>query len=152
MPLQPCQLVAPKLHAFPRLRLPGIRRWWKLSGGQYLDSRDRESFSSSEKFIFNPTAWVLRYKAKLWNGRLFGNDLACGGRQRGNLLHRLFEFVFASDSSIDWQNCLTLADGSVVGKGMAKTYSRRRAPICGCRETRSLRSASWMKGSGRSGY
>ena len=100
----PLPLVAPKLYAFPRLRLAGIRRWWKLSGGQYLDPRDRESFSSSEKFIFNPTAWVLRYKAKLWNGRLLGTDLVCGGRQRGNLLHRLFELVFASVPPIDWQN------------------------------------------------
>jgi hypothetical protein len=100
----PLPLVAPKLYAFPRLRLAGIRRWWKLSGGQYLDPRDLESFSSSEKFIFNPTAWVLRYKAKLWNGRLLGTDLVCGGRQRGNLLHRLFEMVFASDPPIDWRN------------------------------------------------
>ena len=98
------QFVAPKLQAFPHLRLPAIRRWWKLSGGQYLDPRDRESFSSSEKFIFNPTAWVLRYKAKLSKGRLFGNDLTCDSRQKGNLLHRLNEFVFASDSSVDWQN------------------------------------------------
>ena len=89
-------LVAPTLHAFPRLRLPGIRRWWKLSDGQYLDSRDLESFSSAQKFIFNPTAWVLRYKAKLRTGRLFGNDITCGVRQRGNLLHRLNEIVFAS--------------------------------------------------------
>jgi hypothetical protein len=88
------QLVLPKLHAFPHLRLPEIRRWWELSSGQYLDARDRESFSSSENFIFNPNAWVLQYKAKLRNGRLFGNDLTCGNRQRGNLLHRLFEFVF----------------------------------------------------------
>jgi hypothetical protein len=104
----PLPLVAPKLYAFPRLRLAGIRRWWKLSGGQYLNSRDRESFSSSEKFIFNPTAWVLRYKAKLWNGRLLGTDLVCGGRQRGNLLHRLFELVFASDPPIDWWNASRL--------------------------------------------
>jgi hypothetical protein len=104
----PLPLVAPKLYAFPRLRLTGIRRWWKLSGGQYLNSRDRESFSSSEKFIFNPTAWVLRYKAKLWNGRLLGTDLVCGGRQRGNLLHRLFELVFASDPPIDWWNASRL--------------------------------------------
>jgi RecB family exonuclease len=96
-------LVAPKLHPFPHLRLPGIRRWWKLSSGLYLDPRDRESFSSSSKFIFNPTAWVLGYKAKLSHGYLFGNDLTCGSCQRGNLLHRLNEFVFASDSSIDWQ-------------------------------------------------
>ena len=104
----PLPLVAPKLYAFPRLRLAGIRRWWKLSGGHYLNSRDRESFSSSEKFIFNPTSWVLRYKAKLWNGRLLGTDLACGGRQRGNLLHRLFELVFASDPPIDWRNASRL--------------------------------------------
>ena len=96
-------LVAPKLHAFPHLNLPGIRRWWKLSGGQCLDPRVRESFSSSENFIFNPIAWVLQYKAKLGNGRLIGNDLTCGYLQRGNLLHRLNEFVFASDSSIDWR-------------------------------------------------
>jgi len=104
----PLPLVAPKLYAFPRLRLAGIRRWWKLSGGQYLDPRDLESFSSSEKFIFNPTAWVLRYKAKLWNGRLLGTDLVCGGRQRGNLLHRLFELVFASVPPIDWLNAKRL--------------------------------------------
>jgi RecB family exonuclease len=99
-------IVAPKLHPFPHLKLPGIRRWWKLSGGQYLDPRDRESFSSAKKFVFNPTAWVLEYKAKLRNGRLFGNDLTCDNRQRGNLLHRLFEFVFASHSSIDWRTAL----------------------------------------------
>jgi hypothetical protein len=104
----PLPLVAPKLYAFPRLRLAGIRRWWKLSGGQYLSSRDRESFSSSEKFIFNPTAWVLRYEAKLWNGRLLGTDLVCGGRQRGSLLHRLFELVFDSDPPIDWWNASRL--------------------------------------------
>jgi hypothetical protein len=96
-------LVAPKLHPFPHLKLPGIRRWWKLSGSQYLDQRVRESFSSSEKFIFDPISWVLHYKAKLTNGSLFGNDLALGYLQRGNLLHRLNEFFFASDSSINWQ-------------------------------------------------
>ncbi len=35
----PVPLVAPKLYAFPHLRLAGIRRWWKLSGGQYLDAK-----------------------------------------------------------------------------------------------------------------
>ena len=97
------QLVAPRLHAFPRRGLPGIRRWWKLSSGQHLDSRDLESFSSAQKFIFNPSAWVLRYKAKLRTGRLFGNDITCGVRQRGNLLHRLIEIIFAPGSSVDWK-------------------------------------------------
>jgi hypothetical protein len=99
---QAWQLVVPKLQPFPHLRLPEIRRWWKLSGGQYLDPRGRESFSSSENFIFNPIAWVLQYKAKLSTGSLFGNDLTCGSRQRGNLLHRLFEFAFALNSFSNW--------------------------------------------------
>ena len=97
------QLVAPRFHAFPRRGLPGIRRWWKLRSGQHLDSRDLESFSSAQKFIFNPSAWVLRYKAKLRTGRLFGNDITCGVRQRGNLLHRLIEIIFAPGSSVDWR-------------------------------------------------
>jgi hypothetical protein len=144
-------LVAPKLYAFPHLRLAGIRRWWKLSGRQYLNSRDRESFSSSEKFIFNPAAWVLRYKAKLCYGRLLGTDLVCGGRQRGNLCM----------VCLSWFSLLILpliggmphACRWIFGwKRKGKTYSRWRAPICACQDTRSLRRASWMKGSGPSGY
>ena len=114
------QLVVPKLHAFPHLRLPEIRRWWKLSGGQYLDPRGRESFSSSENFIFNPIAWVLQYKAKLSTGSLFGNDLTCGSRQRGNLLHRLFEFVFALNSSSNWQT----ASRSQVDQWLEKEWQK----------------------------
>jgi hypothetical protein len=123
-------LVAPKLHAFPRLKLPGIRRWWRLSSGQYLDPRDRESFSSSENFIFNPTAWVLEYKAKLRKGCLFGNDLTCDNRQRGNLLHRLFEFVFASHSSIDWRTALRPQVDQWLEKewGLVMTFRQPPAP------------------------
>jgi PD-(D/E)XK nuclease superfamily len=95
--------VAPVLETFPRRQLPRIRRWWKLPNGQHLRARDLESFTSAEKFIFNPSAWVLRYNAQLRAGRLFRNELTSGPRQRGNLLHRLNELIFAAGSSIDWK-------------------------------------------------
>jgi hypothetical protein len=95
--------VAPVLDTFAYRKLPGIRRWWKLPNGQQLGPRDLESFSSAKKFIFNPAAWVLRYKAQLKAGRLFGNELVGGARQRGNLLHRLSELIFGPSSSLDWK-------------------------------------------------
>jgi hypothetical protein len=97
------QSVAPTLHPFLRRKLSRIRRWWKLNNGQHLGPRDLESFTSAKNFIFNPSGWVLRYKAKLSPGRLLGNNVACGVLQRGILLHRLNEIVFASDASIDWK-------------------------------------------------
>lgn len=39
------------------------RRWWKLKDGIQLGPRSAESFSSTEKFIYSPYAWVLDYKA-----------------------------------------------------------------------------------------
>jgi hypothetical protein len=95
--------VAPVLDTFAHRKLPGIRRWWKLSNGQQLGPRDLESFTSATKFIFNPAAWVLRHKAQLKPGRLFGNELVGGARQRGNLLHRLSELVFGLGPSLDWK-------------------------------------------------
>jgi ATP-dependent helicase/nuclease subunit B len=95
--------VVPVLDTLPRRPLPGIRRWWKLRNGQQLGQRDLESFTSAEKFIFNPSAWVFRYKAQLRAGRLFRSEITCGARQRGTLLHRLNELVFAPSSSIDWK-------------------------------------------------
>jgi hypothetical protein len=93
----------PVLETFPHRQLPGIRRWWKLPNGQHLGPRDLESFTSAEKFIFNPTGWVLKYRAQLKAGRLFGNELVYGSRQRGNLLHRLSELIFGPGSSLDWK-------------------------------------------------
>ena len=98
-----CDTVAPMLDTLTHRKLPGIRRWWKLPSGQQLGPRDLESFSSATKFIFNPAAWVLRYKAQLKAGRLFRNELVGGARQRGNLLHRLSELVFGAGSSLDWK-------------------------------------------------
>lgn len=95
--------VPPVLDTFAHRKLPGIRRWWKLSNGHQLGPRDLESFTSATKFIFNPAAWVLRYKAQLKPGRLFANELVGGARQRGNLLHRLSELVFGPSPSLDWK-------------------------------------------------
>jgi PD-(D/E)XK nuclease superfamily protein len=101
-----CDTVAPVLDTLTHRKLPGIRRWWKLPSGQQLGPRDLESFSSATKFIFNPAAWVLRYKAQLKPGRLFGIELVGGARQRGKLLHRLSELVFGPGPSLDWKTAL----------------------------------------------
>jgi ATP-dependent helicase/nuclease subunit B len=41
--------VAPRLQTFPRRRLPGIRRWWKLSNGRCLRPRDLEKQNHPKK-------------------------------------------------------------------------------------------------------
>jgi ATP-dependent helicase/nuclease subunit B len=97
------QSLAPLLRAFPCRQLPEIRRWWKLNDGQHLGPRDFESFTSAKLLIFNPSAWVLQYKAQLRSGRLFRNKVTSGCRQRGNLLHRLNEMVFVPSASVDWK-------------------------------------------------
>jgi hypothetical protein len=96
-------LLAPEPEESSRRQLPGIRRWWKLPNGQHLDPRDLESFTSAEKFIFSPYQWVLQYKARLRQGVLFGNPIVHHSRQRGNLLHRFSELVFAPNSPIEWR-------------------------------------------------
>jgi hypothetical protein len=68
-----------------------------------LGPRDVESFTSAEKFIFRPYDWVLKYKAQLRSGLLFGNQIVHASRQRGNLLHRFSELVFSASSSIQWK-------------------------------------------------
>ena len=96
-------LLAPELEESSRRQLPAIRRWWKLPNGQHLGPRDRESFTSAEKFIFSPYQWILEYKAQLRQGILFGNPIVHQSRQRGNLLHRFSERVFGPNSPIDWR-------------------------------------------------
>jgi len=68
----------------------------------------REKFASdpsilAKKFSFSPYQWVLEYKARLRQGVLFGNPIVHQSRQRGNLLHRFSELVFAPDSPIQWR-------------------------------------------------
>jgi RecB family exonuclease len=71
------------------------RRWWKLKDGSRLGARSAESFSSSEKFIYSPYAWVLDYKAVLRPGVLSQFRMRNENVLHGNLLHRLLDLVVA---------------------------------------------------------
>lgn len=80
--------------------LPVPRRWWTLRDGRQLARRDEESFSSLTSFINAPHQWVLRYQAGLRPGSLAA--VSGGNRQKGALLHRLFEWLFAGEE-LDWR-------------------------------------------------
>lgn len=85
--------------------LPPLRRWWKLSSGVRLAPRDRESYSSLDKFIYSPYAWVLRYKARLEAGQLAGLRLQSDSNLKGTLLHRLLDLLLAAPAAeIDWRS------------------------------------------------
>jgi hypothetical protein len=45
-----------------------VARTGQLDASKHLQPRDAESYSSAEKFIYNPSAWVLHYKAGLKAG------------------------------------------------------------------------------------
>jgi hypothetical protein len=84
--------------------LPRLRRWWKLSSGVRLAPRDRESYSSLEKFIYSPYAWVLQYKAGLEAGQLAGLRFQPDSNLKGTLLHRLLDLMLAAPAAeIDWR-------------------------------------------------
>lgn len=74
------------------LTLPALKRWWSLPDDIVVTLREKESFSSLEKLLFNPYHWLLQYPAKLKPSRSvsFGNDF----RMRGNLAHALVEQHF----------------------------------------------------------
>jgi hypothetical protein len=80
--------------------LPVPRRWWTLRRGRRLTPRDEESFSSLSSFINAPHQWVLRYQAGLRPGSLAA--VSGGNRQKGALLHRLFEWLFTG-KELDWR-------------------------------------------------
>lgn len=86
--------------------LPAMRRWWKLNPSAQLPVRELESYSSCAKFIYDPCAWVLQYKAGLKSGPVAGLRLQDDFRQEGTLLHRILDLLLdASETSIDWRNC-----------------------------------------------
>lgn len=79
--------------------LPVPRRWWRLRDRR-LAPRDEESFSSLSSFINAPHQWVLHYQARLRPGSLAA--VSGGSRQKGALLHRLFEWLFTG-KGLDWR-------------------------------------------------
>ena len=86
--------------------LPTMRRWWKTDTSEHLQPRDVESYSSAEKFIYNPSAWVLQYKAGLKAGPVASLRLQADFRQEGTLLHRVLDLLLAATgNSINWQTC-----------------------------------------------
>lgn len=85
--------------------LPPLRRWWRLPEPNLLGPRRTESFSSLKDFIYQPFVWVLRHRARLEEGAAVSFGIQADQRQRGNLIHRLAEWLFAADAGIDWRGC-----------------------------------------------
>jgi len=94
------------LESVPYRGLPVKQRWWQLKNGDLLEKRDVESFSSLQDFVNAPHRWVLNHKARLFAGSLA--KIGEGNRQKGALLHRLFEWLFTSQD-IDWRTVDNLA-------------------------------------------
>jgi hypothetical protein len=88
--------------------LPVARRWWKLKDGKHLGLRAAESFSSAEKFIYSPYAWVLDYKAVLRPGVLTQFRMQNENVLSGNLLHRLLDLL--GDGPIKTGNWSTITE------------------------------------------
>jgi hypothetical protein len=96
---------------FGHAALPTARRWWKLKDGKHFGIRAAESFSSAEKFIYSPYAWVLDYKAVLRPGVLSQFRMRSENVLRGNLLHRLLDLL--GDGPIKKSNWATIAEGEL---------------------------------------
>jgi hypothetical protein len=90
-----------RLRTFGRHPLPPLKRWWKLTSGHRLAARETESFTGIQMLVYDPFAWVLRYKAKLQPGALESIDER---RQRGNLLHRVTERIFIDHAPVNWRS------------------------------------------------
>jgi hypothetical protein len=91
--------------------LPATRRWWKLKDGKHFGIRAAESFSSAEKFIYSPYAWVLDYKAVLRPGALSQFRMRSENILCGNLLHRLLDLL--GDGPVKRSNWATITEGEL---------------------------------------
>lgn len=101
-----CRSSAPPIRFITQkhVPLPQPRRWWKLSSGRLLAARDRESYSSLEKLIYSPYAWVLRYHARIQPGPVPSMRPQSDSALKGTLLHRLLDLVLAAPASeLDWR-------------------------------------------------
>jgi hypothetical protein len=80
---------ASDLVAVTHQRLPERRRYWSFDRDLSLYKRDKESFSSLEKFLFNPYHWLLEYPAGLRKSKRL--RISEGPLLLGNLSHALVE-------------------------------------------------------------
>lgn len=80
---------APVLVPVPVVRLPERRRWWRLPAGLPLEPPPRASYSSLEKLVYNPYAWLLEFPARLCASDIL--RVAEGARLCGTLAHALVE-------------------------------------------------------------
>lgn len=87
--------------------LPQAKRWWQLPEDVSVTLREKESFTSLEKFLFNPYQWLLQYPAKLQPSRLLasGNDF----RWTGKLAHGLVERFYLNSSALEMDDVAFLA-------------------------------------------
>lgn len=73
-------------------RLPVKSRVWQLEDSVEIPKRDVESFSSLESYIYGPYMWVLRYPAKIREGKIL--SVSDQNMLKGVLAHKAFEDYF----------------------------------------------------------
>lgn len=67
--------------------LPAKARWWQLPADVQIPMRGKESFSSLELLLFNPSLWLFKYPARLRPSNLI--SMSADFRMLGNLAHEL---------------------------------------------------------------
>lgn len=67
--------------------LPARERWWQLPADIRIPMRGKESFTSLEALLFNPSLWLFRYAARLRRSSLI--SMSADFRMLGNLAHEL---------------------------------------------------------------
>jgi ATP-dependent helicase/nuclease subunit B len=88
----------PATQAILQRGIPEKTRWWKLPDGVKLPKRDKESYSSLDKFLYGPYQWVLNYQARIRPGTLA--EIDDGNLLKGSLAHQLFERFFGAHQDI----------------------------------------------------
>ena len=78
--------------------LPSRERWWQLPAGTPIPRKPRESFSSLEKYLFNPYQWLLTYPADLRPSGIL--DISDSFLLYGNLAHNLIERYYRKDDAL----------------------------------------------------
>ena len=107
-------LAMPRVTKVETFKLPPLNRWWQLPVNVDIGKRDKESYSSLEKFIYGPYQWVLNYKARIRAGSL--QTIADGNLLKGSLVHDLFEEYFLTHTdlaTIDIEEAKTWAQSHV---------------------------------------